>query len=606
MESGSQREFQAALAAGDVSRLDALEAHYLEQARQPDADRATAWHRAAIIALATRRPDEALAWVEKALSLRPSADFHNTAGTIHSSRGGLARAVTAYAQAIELAPDVYETRLNLGRCLLQLDDPRALEHLRHAVRLKPDEGIAWFLLSLALQQAGDLTEATECLQTILQHVPGFAEAHLELGRIEALRGRVKEALTRYEKAIGLGTLAIDDELSLYHMVAELGEIEQSAEGYRDVRRRHPKCLRALTQLANLVGSELSGEELEELQALADDSERLAPDERARVHFSLVKVLDERGTYEDAAVHARLANVAQHDDLARRSQVYRPAAHRSFVDQQMEVFTGEHFAGRSEHHGATNRPIFIVGMPRSGTSLVEQVLASHPQVFGAGELTLIGKGLRAAHQESDGFASAEEWLRQAPESEVEALATQYLERLGQLDSRASHVTDKLPENYLYLGWIATLLPGATVIHCVRDARDVALSCWLNRMVRLPWSTDLEHIADRIGEYRRLMSWWDQVLPSPPIRVEYEELVADPEPVSRRLVEACGLAWDPACLSFHRTRRRVGTASLAQVRRPVNRRSVGRWRRYAPLIPLQAARLESDRPLGATRPLSEPGR
>jgi tetratricopeptide (TPR) repeat protein len=594
-ESGSHREFQAALAAGDRGKLDALEAHYLELARQPEGDRATAWHRAAIIALATRRPDEARAWVEKALSLRPSADFHNTAGTIHSSRGDFARAVTAYTQAIALAPDVYETRLNLGRCLLQLDDPRALEHLRHAVRLKPDEGLAWFLLSLSLQQVGDLTEATECLQTILQHVPGFAEAHLELGRIESLRGRVKEALTRYEKAIGLGTLAIDDELSLHHMVAELGEIEQSAGGYRDVRRRHPRCLRALTQLANLVGSELSGEELEELQTLADDSDRLAPDERARVHFSLVRIFDERGAYEDAALHARLANRAQHDDLARRNQVYRPSTHRRFVDQQMEVFTSDHFAGRPEQHGATNRPIFIVGLPRSGTSLVEQVLASHSQVFGAGELTLIGKNLRAVHQGSDGFATPEEWLRQAPESEIKALATQYLERVGQLDSRTSRVTDKLPENYLYLGWIATLFPGAVVIHCVRDTRDVALSSWLNRMVRLPWSTDLEHITDRISEYRRLMSWWDQVLPSPPIRVDYEELVAEPEPVSRRLVEACGLAWDPACLSFHRTRRRVGTASLAQVRRPVNRRSVGRWRRYAPLISLDGAPLESDHPL-----------
>lgn len=459
---------------------------------------------------------------------------------------------------------------------------------------------------MSLQQAGDLTEATECLQTLLQHVPGFAEAHLELGRIEALRGRVKEALTRYEKAIGLGTLAIDDELSLHHMVAELGEIEQGAGGYRDVRRRHPRCLRALTQLANLVGSELSGQELEELQALADDSDRLAPGEGARVHFSLVRIFDERGAYEDAALHARLANRAQRDDLARRNQVYRPATHRRFVDQQMEAFASEHFAGRSAHHGATKRPIFIVGMPRSGTSLVEQILASHSQVFGAGELTLIGKNLTAVHRCSDRFATPEEWLRQAPESELEALATQYLERVGQLDSRASRVTDKLPENYLYLGWIASLFPGATVIHCVRDARDVALSCWLNRMVRLPWSTDLEHIADRISEYRRLMSWWDQVLPSPPIRVEYEELVAEPEPVIRRLVEARGLAWDPACLSSHRTRRRVGTASLAQVRRPVNRRSVGRWRRYASLIPLDGPPLASDHPLGATPPLPDPGR
>ena len=582
MESGSQREFQAALAAGDVSRLDALEAHYLEQARQPDADRATAWHRAAIIALATRRPDEALAWVEKALSLRPSADFHNTAGTIHSTRGDPTRAVAAYLQVLESDPDLFDTRLNLGRCLLQLEDPRALEHLRYAVRLKPDEGLAWFLLSLALQQAGELKEATRCLKTILENVPGFAQAHLEMGRIEAQRGRVKQALARYEKALGLGTLAIGDELSLCHLMAELGEIDRSLAAYRDVRHRHPESLRALTQLANLAGSDLSGADLEALEALASDSERLSAEEQGRVHFALARIRDEQGDFEGAAEHARLANRAHADDLAHRGKAYRPAAHRRFVDRQIETFTAEHFAGRTERKGSSKRPIFIVGMPRSGTSLVEQILASHPRVFGAGELTLIGNSLRSLPTTAEGFAAPEEWIRQAAESEVGALATRYLQRLKQLDSDAPHVTDKLPENYLYLGWIASLFPDATVIHCVRNARDVALSCWLNRMVRLSWSTDLEHIAGRTREYRRLMDWWQQVLPAPPIRVEYEALVSEPESVSRRLVEACGLVWDPGCLSFHRTRRRVATASLVQVRKPASQRSVDRWRHYAPLL------------------------
>jgi len=167
-------------------------------------------------------------------------------GGIHSTRGDPTRAVAAYLQVLESDPDLFDTRLNLGRCLLQLEDPRALEHLRYAVRLKPDEGLAWFLLSLALQQAGELKEATRCLKTILENVPGFAQAHLEMGRIEAQRGRVKQALARYEKALGLGTLAIGDELSLCHLMAELGEIDRSLAAYRDVRHRHPESLRALT------------------------------------------------------------------------------------------------------------------------------------------------------------------------------------------------------------------------------------------------------------------------------------------------------------------------------------------------------------------------
>lgn len=588
----SQQEFQAALASGDRERLDALEAHYLALTEQPEADRATAWHRAAILALASRRADEALARVDRALALRAAPDFHNTAGTIHSTRGDPTRAVAAYLQVLQSDPDLFDTRLDLGRCLLQLEDPRALEHLRHAVRLKPDEGFAWFLLSLALQQAGELEEATRCLKTILENVPGFAEAHLELGRIEAQRGRVKQALARYEKALGLGTLPIGDELSLCHLMAELGEIDRSLAAYRDVRKRHPESLRALTQLANLAGSHLSGKESEDLVTLARDSQRLSPDEQGRVHFALARICDEQGDFQGAVDHARRANRAHADDLARRGKVYRPAAHSRFVDRQIETFTAEHFAGRARRagrKGSSKRPIFIVGMPRSGTSLVEQILASHSRVFGAGELTLIGNSLRSLPPTAEGFATPEAWIRQAPESEIGALATRYLQRLAQLDSDTLRVTDKLPENYLYLGWIASLFPDATLIHCVRNARDVALSCWLNRMVRLSWSTDLEHIAGRTHEYRRLMNWWEQVLPTPPIRVEYEELVSEPESVSRRLVDACGLVWDPGCLSFHRTRRRVATASLVQVRKPASQRSVDRWQHYAPLLPVDLEEL-----------------
>ena len=229
---------------------------------------------------------------------------------------------------------------------------------------------------------------------------------------------------------------------------------------------------------------------------------------------------------------------------------------------------------------SERPIFIVGLPRSGTTLTEQVLASHSQVFGAGEL-------RLAREEFDRAAGGDEKQAQAgifdrpgelDAAGVQGLAGRYLDRLNEIDAAAPRIADKMPDNYQLLGFLATLFPRAKFVHCRRDLRDVALSCWITNFRHIRWASDPEHIAARFRDYQRVMEHWRQVLPVPMLEIDYEETVADLEGVARRLVSWCGLEWEPGCLTFYKGKQPIRTASVAQVRQPIYSRSVGRWKNY----------------------------
>jgi hypothetical protein len=229
--------------------------------------------------------------------------------------------------------------------------------------------------------------------------------------------------------------------------------------------------------------------------------------------------------------------------------------------------------------ATRRPVFIVGLPRSGTTLVEQILASHPRVHAGGELSFACQSFAAIPAALGRSGDPLACLADLDAPAVRRLAERHLARLDALDEgRADRVTDKDAENDRYLGLLAVLFPNAHFIHCRRDLRDVAVSCWMTHFRWLEWVHDQRSIAARFRRYARLMGHWRRVLPVALHEVDYEEIVADLEGTARKLVAACGLDWDPACLEFHRTRRPVRTASASQVRTPLYSTSVGRWRHY----------------------------
>jgi hypothetical protein len=224
-------------------------------------------------------------------------------------------------------------------------------------------------------------------------------------------------------------------------------------------------------------------------------------------------------------------------------------------------------------------VFIFGLPRSGTTLVEQVLASHSKVFGAGELRLGRQTFEAIPSIVGRSDTPLVCVTDLDKTAIRRLAEWHLKQLQGLESKpVERIVDKMPDNYIYLGLLAALFPQATFIHCRRDLRDVAVSCWMTDFRSIRWANDPEQIASRFGQYRRLMQHWQSVLPVPIHEIVYEQLVDDFETQAPRLLAACGLEWEPACARFHETARPVRTASVTQVRQPLYRRGLARWKKY----------------------------
>jgi hypothetical protein len=296
-------------------------------------------------------------------------------------------------------------------------------------------------------------------------------------------------------------------------------------------------------------------------------------------FAVARLRERAGDNAAAFEACRRANDLRREIDKRAGIVYEPAGFAHRIDTVIATFTPEYFERVRGFGIDSETPVFVLGMMRSGTTLVEQILARHPRVFGAGELPdlprLIGS-LSARLQTPIAFPDC---LRLLDQATARAVAAEYLQRLREMGSGADRVVDKLPANYLWLGLIATFFPNARAIVCRRDPADTCVSCYFQDFASPhPYTSDLRHLGHFYRQYERLMAHWAKVLPIRVFEVRYEELTADPGPVSRTLVEYCGLPWDERCLRFDESKRVVRTASALQVRKPMYTSSVGRWKRY----------------------------
>jgi tetratricopeptide (TPR) repeat protein len=456
---------------------------------------------------------------------------------------------------------------------------------RQVLHTDPGEANARYLLDLLLCHGTRRDAIVPLLRRAVALLPQAAVLHWKLGQELVDLGQVEEAAACYREALRLQPDLAEAHANLAELLLEEGRREEATSCYHQALRLDPGCVSALSQAAIYNVFPLTSLELARMGALASDA-RLSRTDAARLHFGLGNVHDRAGAYEEAFRHFQQANALRQAACRDENQGYDAAAHNAWTSEMIASCNARYFQRIRGFGRDSQRPVFIVGMLRSGTSLVEQILASHPQIHGAGELfdiTALAIGLPcrlgvAARSDLPGEAYPA-CLATLDAATATALADEYLSHLERLDSSAPRVTDKMPTNFEHLGLIAALSPRARVIHCSRDPLDVCLSCYFQHFTSMNFTYALEDLAAFYQDYERLMRHWQALLPLAFLEVAYEDLVSAPERVSRELVAFCDLEWDDRCLAYHQTQRRVRTASMAQVRQPIYTRSVGRWRHYA---------------------------
>jgi tetratricopeptide (TPR) repeat protein len=545
------------------------------------------------------RPAEALAHFQEAVRLHPSAPAaHVHLGNAWRALRRWEQAHAAYATALRLAPDMARAHSHLGWTLyLQGQRAEAFRCLHRAVQLAANDSEPWQLLAQAYVQEADYAAAIACQEHLVALNPSDPARHKDLGWLLHSDGRLDEAAACYRRALELQPGSVDALLYQGLLHADWGAAAEAEACYRQALHANPSVAAPLAQLAELLRERLPESDRHALLSRLGDPE-VQGRQRVNLLFAMAHVQDALGEYATSAALLAQANALALTLRREQGQRYDAAEHSRSVDGLMATYTLALIDRLAAAGDASRVPVFILGLPRSGTSLVEQVLAAHPRVHGAGELRLARQTMKLLDAQAGAAGPLHARLHQIAAADVHQLARHYLNGLEAVVRRdrpgftPERVTDKMPENYFLLGFLALLFPHATFIHLRRDLRDVAVSCWATNFHALRWTNDPEHIAARFGDYRRLMARWQAVLPVRMHEVVYERLVDDFEAEARRLVAACGLDWDPACLSFHAIRRPVQSASGNQVRQPLYRKALARWKHYEEPLAALFVRLPLD--------------
>ncbi len=510
---------------------------------------------------------------ERAIASQPGyVEAHHHLGQLFERLNRPSQAIECYRRALDLDPAQADTHFNLG-CALQrtAQFDGAIRHFEKAAALQPGFAAAHNNIGASLQSLGRSAEACAHFEKALAKDPGFAEAHHNLGWALQRLGRTDEALVHLERAVALNPRFAELHHSLGVVLMELGRFD---EAYRAIERGieiEPGRTAFYLSLSDCRRFDTSNRHFKALQKLGKSLERLPLDQQVEWHFTMGKICD------DLKEHRRsFGHWAEGNALKRRQINYDEAATLGLFQRIEAAFTREVMNGSPGQGDPSVVPTFIVGMPRSGTSLVEQMLAAHPKVFGAGEMGSLEPSLPACFPECMDTLGA---------GELGRMGADCMRRLrASAPASAERITDKLPANFLYLGLIRLMLPKARIIHVVRNPVDTCLSCYSRLFTSpQPYAYDLAELGRYFQAYDSLMTHWRSVLPDGMmLEVRYEDLVADMETAVRRILRHCGLEWDPACLSYHATKRPVRTSSVYQVRQPVYRTSVGRWRHYGSLL------------------------
>jgi tetratricopeptide (TPR) repeat protein len=420
---------------------------------------------------------------------------------------------------------------------------------------------------------GKLDEAVTCYRQALVLKPDYPEAHNNLGAALMAQGKRDEAVACYRQALVLRPDFAEAHNNMGNVLRSLGRLKEARDYFEKAIRLAPKNPAFYFSLAASKQFAVGDPHLTAIQELAQDIGHLNAEQQIYLCFALGKALADVKQHEQAFHYLLQGNA-----LKRQQIAYDEAATLGFFQRIQTVFTPELMRSKQGPGNPSTVPVFILGMPRSGTTLVEQILASHPKIFGAGERDDFKKAvIRLSDRKRVSFP---ELVSTVSDEDLRQLGTSYLDVIRATAPEASRITDKTLLNFHYIGLIHLALPHARIIHTRRDPIDTCLSCFSTLFTASqPFSYDLAELGRYYRAYEALMQHWRNVLPNGVmLEVQYEQVVDDLEGQARRLVAHCGLDWDDACLAFHKTQRPVRTASVTQVRQPIYKSAVGRWRVY----------------------------
>jgi tetratricopeptide (TPR) repeat protein len=488
------------------------------------------------------------------------------------AQGAYADAIALYEDIIKLSPRQSTAFNNLGAALSHMGRyEEARGYFHQAIKIKPDFADPHSNIGTVLLLKGQYAEAESFLRHALKLNPRFVDARINLGLALAFLNRLREAKSHFEKALKFEPRNADALVGMALIAKTEGSFDQADAALSRALHINPRMPKALASQAGLRKMTTSdGQWLTAAEDVAESG--IAPVDESELRFAIGKYYDDIGDFKHAFQNYKRAN----DLLKPIAQPYDRDAYIRFVDAMIRVYTREEVAAANRGASDSAKPVFVVGMPRSGTSLTEQIISSHPSAKGAGELAFWSD---AAGKHANALANGS--LDVATKNK---LSETYLQLLEAQTGEALHVVDKAPINADHLGLIHSIFPNARIIYMQRDPIDTCLSCYFQKFVlSLNFTLNLSDLADHYRQHERLMQHWRTVLPAGTILdVPYEELVADQEGWSRKILDFLGLAWDGRVLDFYNTKRSVVTASFWQVRQKMYNNSVRRWRHYEKFI------------------------
>ena len=517
------------------------------------------------------RMERAIEHYKKSISINANdATVHRKLGDAYAKLQRWDEAIKAFRQVLRIQADDVGTIVKLGNVYVaaRLFTESILLY-EQALTLLPDNAQLHRQLGASLQRMGQSKKATECFEQALRLRPDYVDVRIDIARVLRQMGRAEEALGPLEEAIDLEPDNGEGHITLALTLRQLGQTKPAIERLKQFLTIRPACGSAYYHISMI---EPEQELVPVVEKLVSDP-KLSKGDAIYCHFALGNFLDNGKFFDQAFSHFKKANTLQ-----REKFTYVAKENSQTVDRLINFYSKDFFEDRRHFGSASQLPVFIVGMPRSGTTLLEQILSSHALVYGAGEVEAFPGVSHSIAEQLKDAGPPPDCMTFIDKKLVEEFSARYLQELMHHCPTAARITDKQPGNFVRIWLIKTLFPDARIIHCQRNPLDNCISLFFHCFTPLKCSFELKELGLYYKDYQRLMSHWQDLFPGEIFTVQYEELVMDQEGVSKQLIDYLDLEWDENCINFHNNKRNVMSPSNIQVRQPIYDSAMNKWKNY----------------------------